>query len=246
MAVETRRRPLALVIAAAFAAAASFGGLLVLGALRPPAFPALADAPDPRIPGKVAFWDAREPHCLRVVDASGGTVRRLSCDDALSPDIYGLFNGEDLEWTPEGNLFSVHRVGGDRERLTIDARTGAVLDRRLDEPGFGPSGLVNSRKAPDGTRAVTEDHDGTAVLRLHPPEGSPRTLLEVTGPRDYAFERPFIWSTDSAWLLATDSANRLLIVAADTGLTRVLATNATSPAWSSGHKCHPRLQYPHC
>jgi hypothetical protein len=221
---DERRRPGALIAAAALVVVAVFAGVLFLGVVPPPAFPALADEPDPAIAGTVAYWEAEDRSCLLVVEAAGGTPRRLRCDDRSS--------AAGLEWTDEGTLVVERYVDSGEERLTIDAGTGEVLDQRITP--ISPSPPVEepddrSIRA-DGTRVVTDGADGIALLRLVPPSGRPRTLLEVTGPRDYAFWQAE-WSPDQRWILVSDSEDRLLIADPETGNARLLVENASLPAW---------------
>lgn len=222
MPAEGSRRPVIAAAVAAVLLVAAFAGIVLVGRLPVPSYPSLAQQPDRRIPGTVAFWRTGRTPCLSLVPASGGQARELWCHQ----------NAEVSrpEWTEGGNLVvRTYSVSGP-ERLTIDGATGEVLERRAGSFDMHPHPAGTNTRG-DGTRAVIDNTEGEARLSLVAPSGRPQALLVADGPRDYAFFDTR-WSPDGNWLLVTDSEERVLVVDAATGQARVLASNGQSPAWS--------------
>ncbi|MGH8904126.1 MAG: hypothetical protein ACRDYA_21205 [Egibacteraceae bacterium] len=223
MPADRDRRPVIAVAVATVIVVAAFGGIVLFGGLPAPSYPSLADHPDPRIPGTVAFWrtGGRSP-CLSLVPARGGQVRELWCKEHAET--------RRPEWTADGNLVvHTYSVNGP-EHLTIDGDTGEVLERRAGSFDEYPQPTVADARG-DGTRAVVDSAEGEATLSLVPPSGRPQVLLVAHGPRDYTFFDTR-WSPDGNWLLVTDSEERVLVVDPDTGQARLLVNDGQSPAWS--------------
>lgn len=222
MPAERNRRPAIAAAITAVILVAAFSGIVLLGRLPAPSYPSLADRPDPRIPGTIAFWRTGRTPCLSLVPARGGQIRELWCHEHAETSR--------PEWAAGGNLaVRTYSVNGP-ERLTIDGATGEVLERRAGSFNEHPE-PASSGARDDGTRAVVDDAEGEVRLSLVAPSGRPRTLLAARGPRDYAF-LDTRWSPDGNWLLVTDSKERVLVVDAATGQARVLVSGGRSPAWS--------------
>lgn len=174
-----------------------------------PAMSSLADHPDPRIPGTVAYVHGDgDRACLAIVPAGGGDPFDLRC---------GLSTPEALAWTSDGDL-AVWGWGGEG-RYEVPGLT--VVDAVTGEPrehvdGEAPlSWAADRRIRADGAQLLVDpSSDGTAELWLRQPEGDEVRLLRLEGPRDYGIASAQ-WSPDGAWVLATDTRGRLFLVAAD-------------------------------
>jgi len=185
------------------------GIILYFGFIPLPDFPSLATAPDPAIPGTIAYhsWTEEEGACIGTVPASGGPVHQVVCQR----------DSDAVAWTGEGNLV-VEDYSGPRPILVVlDAATGAVLDRVESAEG-GLFELVGDKTVrSDGSRIQTEsDSEGSAQVLVVATNGAPTTVVDVEGaPRDYYFlDWGLQWSPDGAWIAAWDSAGRLLVAEA--------------------------------
>lgn len=224
------RRTLVAAGLAVLVAAAVTAVILVFGYVPLPAFPSLADRPDPSIPGTVAFvrWD-REP-CVFTVPASGGEPHEVLCrsDHAFIQD--------PVAWTPDGRLLvHAYEEFGGPVVMVVDPVSGQELDRIGLDERTGPGRLFEADRAraerEDGARVLTARRDPVSVaVRL--PDGETRVLFEVDrAPRDYAFFRGQ-WSPDGGWILVEDSHRRLVVMGADGEPgPQVLAVEASGAAW---------------
>lgn len=211
---RSRRRLIAVAAAVVVVAAAAIV-ILTVGGLRYPEFDPLSASPDPAIEGTVAFTRHRGGDaCLFLVPAGGGAPRSLRCGDPW----YGP-----LTWTEQGDL--VTDAGGDRLRL--DPSTGEVLSREplarvtpLPEPVDGPRD--------DGALVRTTSTTGQARVLLAGQDGGEQVVVDVQGPRDYAFVDAR-WSPDGRWILVYDSARRLLVADPADGGARLLVEDADGP-----------------
>lgn len=212
-----RRRAVIAAVAATALVAAVLGGILLFGGISHPAFPKLVDAPDADVEGLVAFTRYDDQTCVFVVRAGGGTPRQIRCSEGSGRS----------RWTDDGQLaVDDHRLN---TLLILDPADGTVVrEEPLDTQP--PEEYEEPRERDDGTRATLTGPDGTPRLTVVPPDGPERVVLEVDGPRNYAFV-DVLWSPDGRWLLVTDSASRLLVVDAETGGARLLAEDANAPAW---------------
>ncbi len=201
-----------------------------------PSFPSLRRTPDAAIHGSIAFIRPDGSRtCVYVITADGTSGgRTLLCERNL-----GQGPGS-LGWNPAGHVVAVeYGPSGPPQAVEIDPADGRVVARGTPEnvPAFMEGkGFVNElSRSSDG--AVLEFQDaasGKARLVLHPTSGTTRTLFTAQGPRDYRFESTS-WSPDGRYAAVVDSEHRLLVidVESSTPTARVLATNATSPAWST-------------
>ncbi len=183
--------------------------ILTFGVIPLPDFPALADRPDPSIPGTVAYMEYGETPCLFTVPASGGEGREAWC---------GREYVEFPAWTSDG-LLVVTDWEGTPTYLLIDPATGDEVDRvpAGDQLVDGPLPYLGAdrQERADGAVVRTEGLRGgtsSVVVRL---DGTDQTILSIEdAPSDYRFYEAQ-WSPDGEWVLVSDTEGRLLIVAAD-------------------------------
>ena len=206
-----RRRGVALAITSAVAVvAAAVGVIVTVGRVPLPPMPSLAAAPDPDIPGTVAFLRADgDRSCLTLVAAGGGELLDLRC---------GRWHADALAWTTDGRLavssWDVPSPIGEQTRAVtvIDPVTG-------DEWGWAEIGsrdwAADRLVREDGARlVVTPPRDGTVSLRVRHADGTGTELVRLEGPRDYGLASAQ-WSPDGAWVLAVDTRGRMFLLAAD-------------------------------
>jgi hypothetical protein len=227
-AARDRRRATILAAGMALLVAAVVWGV---GVQPIPDYEALAERPDPSIPGRVAFLRSGERPCVWVVPAAGGEPRLLACtDDAAARG--GDWLGGPVAWTPEGNV-AVQAFGAyGNPVLVFDPDTRRLVERIVadapllegGDPAGGPRG--------DGTRILVNRSGRTATLGLAPVAASPREIARVAGPPGYGFADPR-WSPDGEWILVRDTHERLLVVRAREGSApRILAERSWGPyAW---------------
>lgn len=187
-----------------------------------PDYEALAERPDPSIPGHIAFLRSGERPCVWVVAAAGGEARLLACtDDAETRE--GNWLGGPVAWTREGNV-AVQAYGPHGNRvLVFDPDTRRVLERiEAEAPLLDHADPAGGPRA-DGARILVNRSGRTATLGIAPVAASPIEIARVTGPPGYGFSDPR-WSPDGEWILVRDSNERLLVVQARVGTPlRVLA-----------------------
>ena len=187
-----------------------------------PDYEALAERPDPSIPGHIAFLRSGERPCVWVVAAAGGEARLLACtDDAETRE--GSWLGGPVAWTREGNV-AVQAYGPYGNRvLVFDPDTRRVLERiEAEAPLLDHADPAGGPRA-DGARILVNRSGRTATLGIAPVAASPIEIARVTGPPGYGFSDPR-WSPDGEWILVRDSNERLLVVQARVGTPlRVLA-----------------------
>jgi hypothetical protein len=217
------RRAVVAVIATALAACIAVAAVLTLGLRRVPNFGALADDPDPRIPGVVAFErDANGDECIYVVAAGGGAAHEVRCErlDDEGLDLAG--------WNADG-LLIVRQSSFDGPDLLIDVQTGREV---LSDPGDAQLDVVNrSPTEHDGSRVAAGTNEGRAEIVVTGENGSSRVVTSARGPKNYAFEDAR-WSSDGAWIFFVDSEDRLLVVAADGRRDpRVIVDDVIVPFW---------------
>lgn len=212
-----RRRPLVAVVLAVVLVGGTILAVLLFGRISLPAFPSLAEHPDPDLEGVVAFTRGQgDGVCVHVVPASGGTSRELACGSTWDPW---------PRWTEEGYISVTDWRAGAR-RIVLDPDSGEVVRTETDESEpFGHPGPPGG----DG-RLSTLNDEGRVEVLIRRPDGSEEVVAEVNGPRDYAIWE-LSWSPDGRWILAHDSADRLLVV--DRDRIRLLAENVRGAAWGN-------------
>lgn len=223
-------RPVVALGASAVVAVAVIAIVLVFGIIPLPTFASLQDSPDASITGTVAFLrGSGEDRCLWTVPASGGRAREVTCR------IEGRAAGSigQVAWTKDGELAveTWDEFGG--SVLVLDARTGETLRqfRQATDKGLPVARAMQDRsKRADGA-IVTGGSPRRRIATITVRTGGTSTeVLRADGPRDYGF-RNVQWSPDGRWILAQDSADRLLVVPATPGRTRVLVEDAEQPSW---------------
>jgi hypothetical protein len=228
---RTRRtRALLVVLAVAALAVVAVPVLLVVGHLVDardvPAFPSLADAPDPALRGTVAYVDS-STGCVRVVAASGQSSKELFCIPPIDPETaktLGKPIGPQLVWRTGGQLevtmFRMTEPPGPGGRpgwqKLIDVRTGSVTDLPDAQAPSAPDLTARSAVRADGARLTTtsDASSGHITIVLTEADGRTRTLLDVRGPGEYTYglEAAF-WSPDGRWVMADDG--RILVITPD-------------------------------
>lgn len=220
------------------------GRLLPVG--RPPAFPALADHPDPSLHGTVAYFDDRAG-AVTVVAAAGAPSRvvyRVPPLDPAEAERLGKPVGPQLVFRDDGRLeitmFRMTKQPGPGFRpgwqKLVDLRTGQVVDTPAAEV---PSTPVTGRPTVNaaGDRLVSSSSEnGRVTVTLVTAAGARRTLLDVKGPGEgtYRLNTEAFWSPDGRWVLVDDG--RILVVTpTDPPVTRVL-TAASAMIAFDGHR----------
>ena len=242
VAPASRGRALVAIAGAVLVVGGALALILLMGSVRPPAFESLAAQPDPAIPGRVAFTTSPpggEGTCLAIVEAAGGQPTTLACLEDTTAVAYSEaeMRRAAVRWTqPDRILLRGFDALGTLE-VVVDLQ-GRIVERRRIPPGeeLSPRPEPGARDdiRADGAYVATTGSwgadDDTAAVVLVEPDGSERPLVEVDGAGRYAF---FVatFSPDGRWVLVTDSAERVLVVDADAGGARVLATDAANPAW---------------
>jgi len=199
------RRAIVSIVAAVSVLALVTVIIFVFGVIPLPNFPALADQPDPSIPGTVAYVTHGRDSCMYTVPASGGPAQDVWCGQYA--DVPG--------WTPDG-LLVVTDYFAEPVYVLIDPATGSEVDRvRIgtgSDGGPEPYRYDLRRQRPDGAVVFTDwKGDGAATVRVRFADGTERTILSIAdAPRDYNFPDAQ-WSPDGSRLLISDSAGRLII-----------------------------------
>lgn len=205
MDVDVRQRSVLALGAAGLLVAAVTVVVVLFGVTAYPDVPRLAEQPEPAVSGQLAYLRYDREPCLHVVDGRGAD-REVRCGSDVE--------GGGLTWEDDHHLL-VHRYRFDDEVLTIDVRTGEVTSvrpaTRADEPRPLPDGLVERA---DGTRVSTTARGTTATVELRDPHGRTRTVLELEGPTGYRLDDAR-WTADGRWIVVRDSAERVLVLAAD-------------------------------
>jgi hypothetical protein len=173
-----RKATVAIALAGAVTLAVA-GAVWRYGVVPVPHFPALADRPDPSIPGTVAFRG--DDDCLRVVPAGGGAVRRVGpCDD----DAFGP-GPSDEPRLPDGSEVEIpYDDDEDERRARIVARAPDGEERTLVSvrapADYSFETVVVS---PDGRFLLTLDSDGR--LLVGPADRSAGLRLLAGGAEPY-------------------------------------------------------------
>jgi hypothetical protein len=217
------RRLLLAIVVAGLVACIAVAVVLTLGLRGIPHFDDLADDPDRRIAGIVAFErHVNDDECIYVVAAGGGAEREVRCERL---DDEGL----DLAGWNEDGLLIVQQSSFDAPDLLLDPRTGREVptdagDAQLDVVNRSPTEHT-------GSRVAAGTNDGRAEIVVIGENGRSRVVTSARGPRNYAFEDAR-WSSDGAWIFFVDSDDRLLVVAANgRGDPRVVVDDVIPPYW---------------
>ena len=217
-------------LAAAAVALAVCIAIWAFGVAPLPDYPSLAAAPDPSIPGQVAFVRWGERPCVYVVPGRGGPERRLRCTDD-EEDGEDWFGGP-IAWTRDGRVVvQAYSPAGNRA-IVLDPATGRVLERIPVQEPLAERAPPEAEARDDGARLLVNRSDGAATLGFAPRASSPREVARVGGPPAYRFGEAR-WSPDGEWILVRDSNQDLLVVRALEGAPlRLLADRVTGPfAW---------------
>jgi hypothetical protein len=179
--------------------------ILLVGYVPLPVFPQLADDPDPRILGTVAYvHDVGEARCIALVPAGGGTATDLICRPGLEVS--------EIAWTEDGLVAFTTYVHEGLFLALIDPETGSEVNRMpLRDPLGEGAWTADRARRDDGARLLYEQRmGGEAVVRVRQPDGEIRELVRVEGPADYGIVHAQ-WSPDGEWILATDTRGRMFI-----------------------------------
>jgi hypothetical protein len=198
-------RSVPLLVAAAVLVLLVVGAVVLFGVDRPPSVASLAEEPDPAPTAAVA-WTAQEGErtCVRIAWPDGRTTEPRCATDG----------GEVVGWTSDGVL--LRRWDDDQVRV-LDPRSGALLGR-------GPQDRLTPTH--EDAAVWTEHRDGELIVRS---QADDTELWRVPAPDRYTI-RSSSRSADGGWVAMIDSAERLLVVAAD-GSVAPREWAAGGPAW---------------
>lgn len=207
-----------------------------------PAFPSLAEHPDPSLAGTVAYY-AGDSRCIRLVAAAGRPSKTLLCLPPWRPDpakvaTEGKEMGPRLRWLADGRLevtMLFMRVGPESKgkapayepgwQKIIDPATGTVEDVPAAEVPSAAPPETHPRVSPSGQRITWTSNasTGRAKVSLSDAAGTTRTLLSVHGPGEYTYRfGPVFWAPNWRWIAASDDGRILVIDPSDPPVTRVL------------------------
>ena len=182
--------------------------VIVFGITNPPGFPSLYDG-GPTIQAMVAYVEHGRDECVQVLDVATGESRELYCADWL------WLEG----WDDDGNL-RVQAGNGIDAVSVLDPTTGTIIGSG-DFAGETPGNVVSLHAT---------SRDGHATL-VYTGDGADVTLIDVNGPRNYAFWQYGLTAGDE-YVWVNDSADRLLLVARDgTGGPWLVAENVPNAMW---------------
>ncbi|MDJ0924481.1 MAG: hypothetical protein QNJ77_07965 [Acidimicrobiia bacterium] len=186
--------------------------VLAFGITTAPEFPSLYTEAGPTVEGRLAYVEYGSDDCVHVLDVASGESHEVYCDDWLH-----------LEgWDTDGHL-RIHSGNGHDYVSVVNPATQEVV-----EWGRFIEGDVPPKPYPDSLRARSDD--GRAIL-IHDGESGEKTLIDVTGPRDYAFWEYGI-TTDGNYAWVCDSEDRVLVVALDgSGGPWVVAEGVSQTMW---------------
>jgi hypothetical protein len=187
--------------------------VMVFGVVHPPALPSLKSA-GVTPPASVAWtqFDDVDNCTALVVARPDGSVDRLACDE----------NGGDvLAWTNDG-IVVLSWVPSGSVLLTRDPSTGDVVSRETTTGDYGGNFMSSVSSFRRG---------GSLVVSLDP-GGRELWTVDVRSGYDV---RAGSLSPDGAWVVMTDTADRLLLVRASGGDPAIWAGDAGTswmgPVW---------------
>ena len=193
-----------------------------------PNFPSVESSPDPTLRGTVAFnalatgTPQGKLGCVDVISVAGGRVVQLFCAD--QPKAMGV----DLAWLDDGRLEAIDQYAA-RWRKIVDLTTGDVTTLPGTEVATKVATDTLTVPGPGGKRVSSAVRSGSLTVTLTTSSGS-RTLLNRPVPREYSFNA-MVWSPDGRWILAEDSATRLLVNSTgEHSATRMLLEGGWGPA----------------
>jgi hypothetical protein len=187
--------------------------VMVFGVVHPPSLPSISSA-HVTPPAGVAWtqFDDVDNCTALMVARPDGSVDRLACDD---------IGGDVLAWTADGIVTQSWAPSG-QVLITRDATTGDVVTRQTTTADYGgnfASSVSSFRRG--GSLVVSLDPGGQELWTV-----KVRTGYEV---------RAGAKSPDRAWVVMTDTADRLLLVSASGGTPAVWASDASTswmaPVW---------------
>jgi hypothetical protein len=184
------------------------GAVLLFAVDRPPALRSLAEEPDPAPTSSIAY----------ITDQVDGTCVRLARSDATTVGPWcDRMGGELVGWDEEGLL--LRRWDSVETVHVLDPATGEIVGRTRDR----------AWREPDAIPVVWSEHrDGELIVRL---DEDDTELWRVESGDRYEI-RASARSADEAWVAMVDSADRLLVVAADgSAAPRVWTTDVASWQW---------------
>lgn len=193
-----------------------------------PTFPSVESSPDPALRGTVAYnalaigTPQGKMGCVDVISVAGGRAVQLFCAD--QPKAMGV----DLVWLDDGRLEATDQYAA-RWRKIVDLTTGDITTLPGTEVATKVVKDTLTVPGPGGKRVSSAVHSGSLIVTLTTPSGS-RTLLDVQVPREYSFNA-MAWSPDGRWIVAEDSAARLLVISTgEHPVTRMLLDGGWGPA----------------
>lgn len=205
--------------------AAGVASIAIFGYTEPPKYESLKANPDSSIEGKIAFVHAgaNGQNCLKIVAASGGEPKELTCGDTYQTSV---------QFTKDGNVVYTRATGYDfnspSSATVFDGDTGKELETfSVPRSDFAPSSSQDLYTAGEDYSYEGDIFNGddgphdTWVSR--DPEGKDRIVTKHV-PNDYDFTQAQ-YSPDKKWILIFDSDGSLL-VASENGQVRKLVDSS--------------------
>jgi hypothetical protein len=197
-----------------------------------PAFPLLADAPDPTLVGTVAY--TADSGCVRIVAAAGKPSKDVYCIPPMNVDEaekMGKEMGPQLVWRDDDRLeitmFRMAEMPGPDFRpgwqRIVDVRTGEVTEVPEDQVPSEPDLTTRPSRDPEGREVSFTSDPASGRISVDLTEGEvTRTVLSAQGPPNYTYglDAAF-WAPDWSWI-AADDGRILVITPDDPSVTRVL------------------------
>ena len=193
-----------------------------------PNFPSVESLPDPTLRGTVAFnalaigTPQGKLGCVDAISVAGGRVVQLFCAD--QPKAMGA----DLVWLHDGRLEAIDQYAA-RWRKIVDLATGDVTTLPGTKVATKVATDTLTVPGPGGKLVSSAVRSGSLTVTLTTSSGS-RTILTRPVPREYSFNA-MAWSPDGRWIVAEDSAARLLVISTgEHPATRMLLEGGWGPA----------------
>jgi hypothetical protein len=237
----SRRRAWLVVLLVILVAVVVLGLVVALQlAASDPAFPVLADDPDPSLRGTIAYYSL-ETACVRLIAAAGEPSRDVLCLPASTGKTQGFY-GPLLAWLPDGRLqvtafFQAEDLSFSRGwQKIVEIATGAVEEVPAAEVPAAPPEIAAPAAGPNGEQIEIRSDGGRVEIVLTGAGGS-RSLLATKGDSEYRIDASPTWSPDGRWIVVEDAHGRiLLITVGEPAVTRLLTADACNSV-EAGRTC---------
>lgn len=203
--MSERRRALTSAFVAAAVLVAAVTAIVAVGRSSPPPLPTLAEQPEPRVGGAVAYIAATDDDgsCVVAVDLADGAERTRACTDSVL---------HTAAVTDDGVVTAVGVHPGGQLVVTVDA-DGAVDERIVDGDDVPelPDRLTRQPAVRgDGMRVTTGHGDDATLVTVIDADGRIHAERRFDGGRGYAISHVG-WTGDEQWVLLGDTAGRLIV-----------------------------------